>query len=76
MKTLKALITYSEDDGKILKRDSVHVMYTSGEPHPKDRVICIELEHKDGIGKCINLGLRSLEKATGLKIIVPKRRKA
>ncbi len=76
MKTLKALITYSEADGKILKRESVSVMYTCGEPHPKDRVICIELEHKDGIGKCINLGLKSLEKATGLKITVPKGRKA
>lgn len=68
MRTLNALVTYREADGKILKRESVSVIYTCGEPHPKDRVISIELEHKDGIGKCVILGLRSLEGATGLMV--------
>lgn len=69
MRTLDALLVYDKETGKILKREKVTVMFTSGESHPKDRVVNIELPDGNGrVGRCINLGLRTLEKACGLKI--------
>lgn len=69
MRTLTAMIVYDRSTGEVLRREKVEIMFTDGEPHPRDQVINIELpEEGQRVGRCINIGLRTLEKACGLKI--------
>jgi hypothetical protein len=66
MRTYKALVTYKQD-GQTVLREDVSVIYTRGEPHPKDRIIAIELPEVDGMGRAVYLSLKMIEDATGLK---------
>lgn len=75
MKTVKALITYDRETGETLRREEVEVMFTSGEPNPRDRVICIELPQQRGMGRALYIGLKTLARATGLIVREPKRRR-
>lgn len=73
MKIAKALVTYDPNTGTTLRREHVEIMFTSGEPHPRDRIICIELPQEDGKGHAVHIGLKTLAKATGLIVREPKR---
>jgi hypothetical protein len=73
VKTVKALLTYDPDTGTTLRREQVEIMFASGEPHPRDRVICIELPQENGKGRAVYIGLKTLAKATGLIVREPKR---
>ena len=74
MRLPKALITFRTKDGADVKREPVEVMFTRGEPHPRDRVICIDLpDEGDGkLNRSVFIGVKTLERACGFKIKILK----
>ena len=75
MRNYNALIFY-DDGGRTIRREKVTVMFSCGEPYPKDQVINIELPVlPDGTHRCINLSRKQLEDACGFKKIRERRRR-
>ena len=68
MRNYKALVVYDEE-GNTIRREKGSVMFTGGEPHPKDRIVNIHLpDLPNGEHQEVNLSLKMLEKACGLTI--------
>lgn len=63
-----AMVIYSKEDGKVTKRRKVTLLYTRGEPHPRDRMISIWLPDQDGEGAQVQFSIDTMEKACGFKI--------
>ena len=74
---LPVLVTYERGTGVFIRRDSVVCMYTSGEPRERDRVLSIDLpdDPKKKGEQSIFIGMKTLERILGAKIVFKKRKR-
>jgi len=74
---LPVLLTYEKETGVSIRRDKVVCMYTSGEPHPRDRMLSIDLpsDPKKKSEQSIFIGIKTLERILEAKIVFKKRKR-